>query len=167
MASFIGLPGLPVDLLHAILKGVPFARFAAKSVRDALPRPWNRVCVSDIWSPAQCEWAVAACGLVVDEACLGIWAYHGDLDLLRWAVLRPWCPALTAHVCEEAALGGELGVLQWARANGCEWDSEVCRAAAGGGHLAVLRWARENGCEWDFEATTEAAGGADTPRGPD
>ena len=26
----------------------------------------------------------------------------------------------------------------------------MCTAAAGGGHLGVLRWARANGCDWDI-----------------
>jgi hypothetical protein len=26
---------------------------------------------------------------------------------------------------------------------------EICEGAAAGGHLEVLQWARENGCEWD------------------
>jgi hypothetical protein len=38
-------------------------------------------------------------------------------------------------------------VLQWARANGCEWDVHVVFRAAEGEHLAVLQWARANGCD--------------------
>jgi hypothetical protein len=37
-------------------------------------------------------------------------------------------------------------MLQWARANGCDWDEHTCSAAEVSGHLAVLRWARANGC---------------------
>jgi len=40
-------------------------------------------------------------------------------------------------------------VLQWARANGCDWDDWTCEKAAEGGHLAVLQWARANGCDWN------------------
>ena len=40
-------------------------------------------------------------------------------------------------------------MLQWARANGCDWDWSTCSVAAEGGHIAVLQWARANGCEWD------------------
>ena len=47
-------------------------------------------------------------------------------------------------------------MLQWARANSCEWDEDTCSFAAGGGHLEVLQWARANGCPWDWE-TTDAA----------
>jgi hypothetical protein len=36
--------------------------------------------------------------------------------------------------------------LQWARANGCDWDGDTCSAAAAGGHLEVLQWARASGC---------------------
>jgi hypothetical protein len=55
----------------------------------------------------------------------------------------------SANTCSEAAEGGHLVLLQWARANGCEWDARTCSAAAAGGHLAVLQWARANGCDWD------------------
>ena len=59
--------------------------------------------------------------------------------------------------CKVAAEGGHLEVLQWARENGCEWDEFTCQAAAGGGHLQVLQWARENGCEWDEEECERSA----------
>ena len=45
-----------------------------------------------------------------------------------------------------AAQGGHLEVMQWARANGCPWDSLTCAYAAEGGYLEVLQWARANGC---------------------
>jgi hypothetical protein len=43
-------------------------------------------------------------------------------------------------------VGGHLEVLQWARANGCEWNTHTCKWAARKGHLEVLQWARANGC---------------------
>ncbi len=51
--------------------------------------------------------------------------------------------------CTEAAKGGHLEVLQWARQNGCPWNELTCTEAAKGGHLEVLQWARENGCPFD------------------
>ena len=62
-------------------------------------------------------------------------------------------------VCAKAARDGHLKVLQWARENGCEWDSDTCSEAARGGHLEVLQWARENGCEWDAYTCRAAAEG--------
>ena len=50
---------------------------------------------------------------------------------------------------DEAAKGGHLEVLKWARENGCPWDVGTCACAAEGGHLEVLKWARENGCPWN------------------
>ena len=50
-------------------------------------------------------------------------------------------------------------MLQWARANGCEWDADTCMFAASGGHLGVLQWARANGCEWDATTIAEAEQG--------
>jgi hypothetical protein len=40
-------------------------------------------------------------------------------------------------------------MLQWARANGCDWDARTCSEAARLGHLAVVEWARANGCDCD------------------
>ncbi|AGO83379.1 Ankyrin repeat domain containing protein [Pandoravirus salinus] len=60
-------------------------------------------------------------------------------------------------MCYEAAGGGHLDVLQWARANGCEWDERTCAKAAKGGHLGVLQWARANGCPWDKQTCDSAA----------
>ena len=49
-------------------------------------------------------------------------------------------------------------MLQWARANGCDWNSDTCLVAAAGGHLEVLQWARANGCDWlSRDACLEAA----------
>jgi len=53
------------------------------------------------------------------------------------------------ETCANAAEGGHLEVLKWARENGCPWDERTCANAAEGGHLEVLKWARENGCPWD------------------
>eukprot|EP00316_Scyphosphaera_apsteinii_P003795 CAMPEP_0119299694 /NCGR_PEP_ID=MMETSP1333-20130426/1735_1 /TAXON_ID=418940 /ORGANISM="Scyphosphaera apsteinii, Strain RCC1455" /LENGTH=108 /DNA_ID=CAMNT_0007301203 /DNA_START=323 /DNA_END=645 /DNA_ORIENTATION=+ len=38
--------------------------------------------------------------------------------------------------------------LSWAVANGLRWNKYICEAAASEGHLAVLQWARANGCDW-------------------
>ena len=77
--------------------------------------------------------------------------------------------ALSPQTCREAAAGGHLVVLQWARKqgspalngnltmlryahqHGCKWCQRTCAAAAGGGHLAVLQYAHQNGCAWGPE----------------
>ena len=41
--------------------------------------------------------------------------------------------------------------------DGCPWDRDICVEAAGGGHLEVLRWARTNGCPWDKYTCAYAA----------
>ena len=65
-------------------------------------------------------------------------------------------PVERRDVRESRRGGGNLEVLKWARANGCEWDATTCAKAAEGGHFDVLRWARVNGCPWD-EATQAVA----------
>ena len=49
--------------------------------------------------------------------------------------------------CANAAGGGHLEVLKWARANNCPWDKWTCTSATDRGHLDVLQWARDNGCK--------------------
>ncbi|CAM9288055.1 unnamed protein product, partial [Hapterophycus canaliculatus] len=50
-------------------------------------------------------------------------------------------------------------VVQWARANGCEWNAATCSRAARGGHLLLLKWARGSGCPWDASTCMGAAEG--------
>ena len=46
---------------------------------------------------------------------------------------------LFVGACAWIARPGNLEVLQWARENGCAWDSHTCACAAEGGHLEVLQ----------------------------
>ena len=65
---------------------------------------------------------------------------------LRWAVMGLGY-RMTRIDFARAAGEGRPEVLQWARANGCEWYEFTCTFAARGGHLEVLQWARANGCK--------------------
>ena len=50
---------------------------------------------------------------------------------------------------------------QWARENGCDWDSEYCCAtAAQCGHLSIIQWLRENGGHWSTRTYSAAAAAA-------
>ena len=60
---------------------------------------------------------------------------------------------------ELAAASGHLGVLKWARENGCPWDEATLSCAAEEAGLATLRWCRENGCPWDTTTCAFAARG--------
>jgi hypothetical protein len=53
------------------------------------------------------------------------------------------------NTCTAAVDGGG-----WRRRVG---TSLCSREAAGGGHLAVLQWARANGCDWNQEICLEVA----------
>ena len=53
-----------------------------------------------------------------------------------------------SNVCHQAARGGHLGVLQWARANGCEWDSRTWHFSAR--HPPVREWLAANGCPCEY-----------------
>jgi hypothetical protein len=57
---------------------------------------------------------------------------------------------------------GTVGLLDWAKENGCPWVARTCAEIAPHGHLHVLRRARELDCLWD-ESTCAAA--AEAARG--
>jgi len=87
-------------------------------------------------------------------------ALGGHLAVLQWAREQD-CP-LNSVTCVYAAMNGQLEVLRWARENGCPWDSRVCSYAAVAGHLEVLQWVRENdgtGEVWDEDHVRARAGG--------
>ena len=70
--------------------------------------------------------------------------------MLQWARANG-CP-WDSYTCHCAAENGHLEVLQWAHSNGCPWDAQTTVCAAKGGHLTCLKYARTNGCPWDFDA---------------
>ena len=87
-------------------------------------------------------------------------ALGGNLVMLQWARARG--AVWNIHTCANAARSGNLEMLQWARGAGCDWDWHTCARAARGGHLAVLQWARGAGCDWHGSkgwCTTGAARG--------
>ena len=50
-----------------------------------------------------------------------------------------------------AAGYGHLGVLKYARSQGCSWDTGTTYYAATRGHLDMLQWLRYEGCPWNKE----------------
>jgi len=81
--------------------------------------------------------------------CLNLAAKGGHLSILKYALEIGFDFSNSLNICFNAAKGGQLHVLQWARANGCPWNIYICSQAAKGGHLHVLQWARANGCAWN------------------
>lgn len=92
-------------------------------------------------------------------------ARAGRLDLVKWAStneddeLLDRAIKIDAHICANAARGGNLHILKWLREQGCPWDWQTCAQAARGGHLEVLTWARSNGCPWNANVCANAAMG--------
>ena len=70
-----------------------------------------------------------------------------------WVIYTLQNPKLLESMLPENFDVCPLAVLQWVRANGGPWDEETCANAAWGGHLDVLQWARENGWGGNAAAT--------------
>jgi len=61
------------------------------------------------------------------------------IDTLVWLHDQQGEP-LDAAVCAHAAAHGNMMMLEWALARGCEMDGRTPRYAASNGHLATLQW---------------------------
>ena len=83
--------------------------------------------------------------------------FVASVGMLAWAKANG-CPWQNG-TCVRITRGGHLEVLQWARENHCPWAEDTCANAAMGGHLAVLIWARKHCCPWDEQTCTYAAMG--------
>ena len=94
----------------------------------------------------------------VKELSPGEAAGRGCLSTLR-SLHRRGRAELTVYLCESAARGGQFGVLEWLRENGCPWDETTCSGAAENGHLEVLKWWRANDCPWNVWTCAGAAKG--------
>lgn len=58
----------------------------------------------------------------------------------------------------QAAAGGHIQILKWAKKHGCPWNHRsVCEAAAANGHLDVLQWCKEQKFPFDAQMTDRAA----------
>ena len=83
-----------------------------------------------------CSWNWAVCAHAADG---------GHLEVLKWARAhgRQWTKS--ALTCASAASGeGTWSLSTWS----CPWDRMTCVNAAQGGHLETLAWARALGCAW-------------------
>ena len=93
---------------------------------------------------------------MMDEAVMQWAARSGNLKLVKW-LRAEGCDGWDEDTCARAALGRHLKVLQWLRAKGCPWDYETCENAVIKGHVETLRWARANGCPWMAHTRDDAA----------
>ena len=93
--------------------------------------------------------------MIEDRRDTSLAAKFGRLSVLKNLLQRGHLNK--AVVCKNAAEGGHLETLQWARETGFPWDEETCENAAKGGHLEMLKWARANACPWNKDTCTYAA----------
>jgi hypothetical protein len=82
--------------------------------------------------------------------------FLSSLGLFLWALEVLEVPWRGMQLCEVAARGGHLEVLQWGRAQvpAAPWGVETVSAAARGGHVPVVQWlrAQEPPCSWSVDS---------------
>jgi hypothetical protein len=110
-----------------------------------------------VGSVSRLAWAKEQRGCPWNAKTFTCIARGGNMEVLQWA--RANGAPWDEWTCAYAARSGHLEMLQWARANGCPWDERTCAWSARGGHLEVLQWARANGAPWNKLTCAAAAGG--------
>ena len=146
------IPGLPDDLVVAHILGSANLSDPTDVARLTAVSRGMRAAV------AATKRAVLATKLTVKKPEEGEAVMKGYLSTLKHMHSRGRL-SRKKDLCEDAARGGHLDVLKWARENDCPWDKWTCAFAAEGGHLEILKWARENGCPWDEGTCSYAAYG--------
>ena len=92
-------------------------------------------------------------GCPTDDSICWAAAKIGNLELVR-ETYRRTCRRM---VCNWAAKGGHMDILNYLRERGCVWDETVTSGAAKGGHFELLKWLRQEDCPWDKYTVRNAA----------
>ena len=153
----VGAPCGAADILACALASRRTCEALREACGGALPPPSLQVLIRNV---KRFQWAVETLGMPVATDVLAVVAAgEGALDTLQWlAAGDDGCTSRGQHssvswgvgVCREAARGGHIHVLRYARLLlKCPWDASVCANAAASGHLEVLQWLREHGCPFD------------------
>jgi hypothetical protein len=108
------------------------------------------------------RWMHASGRLCAKQNVCCLAAAHRHRPILEWMLALQHADPLHETVwdretCALAAETGDLGLLQWLRANGCPWDSDTIYRAARQGYADVVKWARARGHLWNERACVEAA----------
>ena len=130
------IPGLPDDLVVAHILGSANLSDPTDVARLTAVSRGMRAAV------AATKRAVLATKLTVKKPEEGEAVMKGYLSTLKHMHSRGRL-SRKKDLCEDAARGGHLDVLKWARENDCPWDEDTCWRAAWGGHLDAEVGARE------------------------
>jgi hypothetical protein len=79
-------------------------------------------------------------------------AYTGNMDMILYLQQQPDVP-FDEMVMQSAAIGGNLELCKFLRANDCPWDARATSGAKDGDSMELLTWLRANGCDWDAADT--------------
>lgn len=74
---------------------------------------------------------------------------HGCMEILEYLHKHQ---ALDSSMCYQAAITGDMHMLQWLHNHGCPWNAHTTRAAAERGDLEMLYYLYGNGCVFDRAA---------------
>jgi hypothetical protein len=146
------------DELSHIISYIPedglFAfALTCRAARKAIEKPLKTTYKSLVASLSLVKWALAL-NVSAEELDYAASTKATCIDVLDHLIRNGF---KLPFICANSAFVGNIEILQWARINGCKWDSFTCESAAQGGQLDTLKWARKNGCPWDKHTCSSAA----------
>ena len=91
-----------------------------------------------------------------DGTCIDA-AYGGDIEILQWARQQdPSCPWGESTFASAAACG-QVETLEWLYRKNCPWDEWTCAGLAEPcWWVDPLKWVREKGCPWNVQTCIRA-----------
>ena len=91
----------------------------------------------------------------VDELTMATAVAHGQLEIMDY--LHRLDPnLLSSHLFQLAIKFGDLDILRWLHASGCQPDEKTFRVATKYGKLEIMKWLKSINCPWN-QKTFEAA----------
>jgi len=103
------------------------------------------------------EWVHARGAFVWYTSVFRAAAEGGYMHIMQLAKSKGITLSSFSGLCASAAKAGRTDMIQWLRAEECQWGEYACASAAKGGHLQLLQWLRASGCPWDALTSMYAA----------
>lgn len=93
----------------------------------------------------------------IDDIAFMKAAKGGHFELLKWMKENGPLSHIWYMTASHAASYGSIEILEWLRAEGCQFGHDIPTFAARGGHIPVLKWLRSVGFEPGCDACNVAA----------
>ena len=140
---------------------------SAQCITNTLPEEVLRNIFGTFLGPGHYRYVAGTCRVFWHAYKSAMPEQHNHKTFYRSAAASVPCAALCLReshsirqIALEAARGGQIDVIVWAKNRGCECDYRLFYEAARSGQLEVFEWADTNGLEWVLSGAAAGAASA-------